>query len=260
MSPQGIGPRTERWLESAPSRDTPPSFESRHTPRADSGPKEMVVREDNLKFPPSMKWQRPMPESWKEGISQPLLEIPAQRPPHVRRTSDGGSQRQPSPVPRLLASDERLKPYHLDSDGSSDEDTDSDDDLSGPSKTHSGEEIILTSELIALSQALVPRPPSGSPASFKSGSSFIDEDVQRPMVYRPKRPEYQASPAQHGAIPILPPGRSSDLLGASPRPDAFHLGPDEKGNEIPPDAKWTKITRRLVSPEVLSQDGRRYEA
>jgi hypothetical protein len=49
-------------------------------------------------------------------------------------------------------------------------------------------------------------------------------------------------------------------LGLGSLPDALHLAPDEKGNEIPPDAKWTKINRRLVSPEVLNQDGRRYEA
>ncbi|KAH7416641.1 hypothetical protein BKA64DRAFT_636042 [Cadophora sp. MPI-SDFR-AT-0126] len=38
------------------------------------------------------------------------------------------------------------------------------------------------------------------------------------------------------------------------------LAPDEFGNRIPEDAKWTKINRRLVSPEVLEQDHKRYEA
>ncbi|KAI0378672.1 hypothetical protein F5Y04DRAFT_290843 [Hypomontagnella monticulosa] len=38
------------------------------------------------------------------------------------------------------------------------------------------------------------------------------------------------------------------------------LAPDSKGREIPLDAKWTRIPRRLVSPEVLAGAGVRYEA
>ncbi|KAI1642474.1 uncharacterized protein F4817DRAFT_293616 [Daldinia loculata] len=38
------------------------------------------------------------------------------------------------------------------------------------------------------------------------------------------------------------------------------LAPDSKGREIPLDAKWTRISRRLVSPEVLAGAGVRYEA
>ncbi|KAI1093228.1 hypothetical protein F5B19DRAFT_154593 [Rostrohypoxylon terebratum] len=38
------------------------------------------------------------------------------------------------------------------------------------------------------------------------------------------------------------------------------LAPDSQGREIPLDAKWTRISRRLVSPEVLAGAGVRYEA
>ncbi|KAI0541827.1 hypothetical protein GGR58DRAFT_388343 [Xylaria digitata] len=38
------------------------------------------------------------------------------------------------------------------------------------------------------------------------------------------------------------------------------LGPDSQGRQIPPDAKWTRIRRSLVSPEVLAREGLRYEA
>ncbi|CAK7266336.1 hypothetical protein SEPCBS57363_002042 [Sporothrix epigloea] len=38
------------------------------------------------------------------------------------------------------------------------------------------------------------------------------------------------------------------------------LAPDSKGNAISPNAIWTKISRRLVSPEVLEKAGVRYEA
>lgn len=46
----------------------------------------------------------------------------------------------------------------------------------------------------------------------------------------------------------------------SPGPRSVSLAPDSLGNPIPPDAKWTKIRRSLVSLEVLNQDGHRYEA
>ncbi|KAI0468308.1 hypothetical protein F4859DRAFT_211200 [Xylaria cf. heliscus] len=38
------------------------------------------------------------------------------------------------------------------------------------------------------------------------------------------------------------------------------LGPDSQGREIPLDAKWTRIRRSLVSPEVVAREGLRYEA
>jgi hypothetical protein len=38
------------------------------------------------------------------------------------------------------------------------------------------------------------------------------------------------------------------------------LTPEELGTAIPSDAKWTKIRRSLVSPQVLEEDHRRYEA
>ncbi|KAI2638306.1 hypothetical protein GGS21DRAFT_510655 [Xylaria nigripes] len=41
---------------------------------------------------------------------------------------------------------------------------------------------------------------------------------------------------------------------------AARLGPDSQGREIPLDAIWTRINRRLVSPEVLQREGFRYEA
>jgi hypothetical protein len=49
-------------------------------------------------------------------------------------------------------------------------------------------------------------------------------------------------------------------MSTIPKQPFMTLAPDEFGNRIPEDAKWTKISRRLVSPEVLEQDHRRYEA
>lgn len=160
--------------------------------------------------------------------------------------------------PKLITSDEK-KEYYINTDGSSDEDSESEDESTKRSKSPSAGQIIKTSDLIAQSQALTVRPP-GSPTSFKSSQgSFIDDDiVPRSMAYRPKKqPEFGASPSHPSAMPIP---NANDRLGTSPKPEPIRLSPDSQGNEIPADAKWTRINRRLVSPEVLDQDRRRYEA
>ena len=83
-------------------------------------------------------------------------------------------------------------------------------------------------------------------------------------MHRPKNSvEFSTSPSRPGAISI--PHSGADRFATSPNKSTLldpvpRLAPDEFGNEIPPDAKWTKIDRRLVSPEVLAQDRRRYEA
>lgn len=43
-------------------------------------------------------------------------------------------------------------------------------------------------------------------------------------------------------------------------PRSIRIAPDSRGKKIPPDATWTKISRRLVSPIVLERAGVRYEA
>jgi len=60
---QGVNPHL--WLENAhtgSSVDTPPSFDSLDTPTDDGRAKEIAIREDNLKFPQSMKLERLQPE------------------------------------------------------------------------------------------------------------------------------------------------------------------------------------------------------
>src|SRR5271154_4506907 len=72
--PSGVNP--ERWLESvasSPFDDIPPSFRSLNTPSDDSGAKEMVIREDNMKFPQSMKLERPQPETGRDGDARKQL-------------------------------------------------------------------------------------------------------------------------------------------------------------------------------------------
>jgi hypothetical protein len=65
--------------------------------------------------------------------------------------------------------------------------------------------------------------------------------------------QYRMSPSQYTTRPSSSPSSYGN-------PTSFILAPDSQGNPIPLDAKWTKISRTLVSPEVLDQDKRRYEA
>lgn len=64
---QSPGVNPEAWLEElhspASEQGAPPSFESLRTNSEDSMAKEMVVSEENMKFPPSMKLERPKPDS-----------------------------------------------------------------------------------------------------------------------------------------------------------------------------------------------------
>ncbi len=63
------------------------------------------------------------------------------------------------------------------------------------------------------------------------------------------------------AMPASAPAAGNDIMQYqhSPRPHS-RLAPDSKGQTIPLDATWTKVDRKLVSPEVLETAGVRYEA
>jgi hypothetical protein len=189
-------------------------------------------------------------------------DVPAQRipVPTAAPVTNRSVQPLPFPVPVPTASDDKEIQYHNTS-GSSDDDSET-DRSSKRSKSPSKGDIIRTSDLLAFSQALQVRP-SGSPQSFRSQSSVREDDARRSIAYRPKEQvDFGSSPPRTGAIPIpsANPRSSAERFGTSPRPDSLRLAPDSYGNEIPSDAKWTKIARRLVSPEVLDQDRRRYEA
>ncbi|KAN0098332.1 hypothetical protein V8E51_013995 [Hyaloscypha variabilis] len=73
---------------------------------------------------------------------------------------------------------------------------------------------------------------------------------------------FSSLPLRSGAkLMSRKPKKSSERLDTNRRMESIHrLAPDEHGNDIPDDAKWTKISRRIVSPEILDQDHRRYEA
>jgi hypothetical protein len=263
LLPSHLGQHTSRWLQTmqAPSDQSsipagnPAVSDSLHDPSKEPG--KMMTQEENMKFPQSMKQQRAKPESRREESQTPRhLDVTGDKPITERRVS-GGSQRQPSPVPRLITT-ENKDPYYINTDGSSESETDTDSSPRRRSKSPSLGQIITTRSLIAMSQALTVHP--HSPSSFKSQNSYFEENIARSLPQRPKQLEHGGS-LYPGAIPIPSTnGKSNDRLSGTPRSEPVILAPDSKGNIIPPDAKWTKINRRLVSPEVLDQAHKRYEA
>ncbi|KAM0561441.1 hypothetical protein ACHAPJ_003322 [Fusarium lateritium] len=101
--------------------------------------------------------------------------------------------------------------------------------------------------------------------SLSSGQRHLPNSVGA----LPDVPEMSSSPTAYhlGASPRSMPTMPHHLntsnppsYGSSPRSSAPRLAPDRWGNEIPPEAQWTRIRRELVSPEVLERAGVRYEA
>ncbi|KAL2075385.1 hypothetical protein VTL71DRAFT_328 [Oculimacula yallundae] len=263
--PNTTGVDPEHWLDAVrtgASVDPPPSFSSIGAATDDSTAKEMVVREENMKFPQTIKMERPKPETRREGSSRGSLSQLDPNTSRDRRAS-GSSQRRPSPVPRLVTSSDEKDQKSIQYYNTSGSDSDTDSETS--SKRPDMGLVIRTTDLLASSQALALRP--HSPSSFRSSrGSFGDDDAVRSMAQRQRKSiEYGTSPLGTGTmLPLSIPGgprTSMDSLSTSPRPNIpIKLAPDAQGNEIAPDARWTRINRRLVSPEVLRQDGRRFEA
>ncbi|KAH6680343.1 hypothetical protein B0J14DRAFT_263209 [Halenospora varia] len=210
----------------------------------------MVFRDDNMKFSPSMKLERMKPDVSVLRTSQnPVARSPGKQTNQSKPSSLGTF----SPPPKLTISDEKYQ------SGNARDSSDSD------LEDHTGI-IIRTTDLLAMSQALQIRP-QASPRSFDSyNSAFEDSYGQVLPDFPSKNHDITAFPLLPGAIPIRAPvfrasaDRSAESYNQVQGPHSVRLAPDSNGKEIPSDAKWTKITRRLVTPEVFHQDGRRYEA
>ncbi len=249
-----LGVSSERWLDSVKavrSNDKPPTFSSLDLSTEDGTAKAMMFKEENMKFPRSMKLDLRQPEIRRN------TEIESRQ----RRTS-GNSHRLPPQIPRLITSDEKDEKtvQYYNTESSSGEE--SEQDCRRRFRGLELGEVIKTAELIADSQALQLRP--HSPSSFRSNQDYLGEDSNsRTIPFQAKKQlELGTSPVKPGAIPIpqANPRTSNSSFSITPHSYPFRLAPDEYGKEIPADAKWTKINRRLVSPEVLDQDHRRYEA
>ena len=69
-TPPKSGVNPERWLEAVhtgTTQDYPPSFSSLGAVTDDRGAKTMMIQEENMKFPQSIKQERPKPESLGDG-------------------------------------------------------------------------------------------------------------------------------------------------------------------------------------------------
>lgn len=184
-----------------------------------------------------------MPDQYFREIASP---VPPKDP-----TKEISTQKQLTAIPKVVTSND--KEVHFLGIGNSSEEEASDfDDLTYPSRA-SNAVVIRTSDLLGPSQALQIRPPPSQTSFRSSQGSFSGDDGSHSIPYRPKKAaEFGTSPSRQDSLPV-------PAANGKPRPPPLRLAPDSQGNEIPSDAKWTKINRRLVSPEVLAQDKRRYE-
>lgn len=109
-----------------------------------------------------------------------------------------------------------------------------------------------------LSSSSAKRPLGSSPRHPIHGGSPASSTMMTPP------PAYSATTQPGGTAPAAS-SVPSTASGFPPPPTGSatrrsRLAPDSKGAEIPLDAKWTRIKRILVSPEVLDKAGFRYEA
>ncbi|TGO87616.1 hypothetical protein BPOR_0214g00020 [Botrytis porri] len=294
------GPRTphkNRW-DSASSKSShtqaaPGSFDNTNINlrRNDPGAKELIQREDNIKFPPAMKFQRPKPEFLVDSYSYAGRDI----------SSTAHRQLSPPLTPKISTTDLDVSETQSrkDINGSK---LNSDDNTSSMHQTisrypvnsnHNNTSIIQTSDLLLLPCFTTSNPqllPPSSPGSWNSNSnsySYLNEPpnehIQSPqlkkMTLRPKHsldPVQKSSPRTSGVRFDLPDEssknhKSTPSTGNNPHDSTIpipiptsilksKIAPDSSGHEIPQDAKWTKVKRSLISPEVLMKDGRRFEA
>jgi len=270
---------TEEWLErlqSPASAGGPPSFDTLNSSSADSSIKELTAREENVKFPQSIKGKRSRPESGairrKEGIGDvpgPSGQL-ALRP---RSSSNGNGSKSAidgGPPMAMVLKASIPEPVICTTDA-----------ILADDYAHENQMRLLEAPKgdrrprrpSDQSERDYPNSPSRtSPVSARSSVSFTDGS---PMAYRPRSqqlarsPEgslYGTSPRASGlAIPSKPASYApSDRYGTSPRKISTSLSsalaPDPQGRDIPRDAKWTKIRRSLISTEILEEDRLRYEA
>ncbi|CAD6440159.1 2791c622-aff8-4e39-aaf0-0d036e68079a [Sclerotinia trifoliorum] len=253
--PSPMSPHPERWINSTHSKSShaqPLSFDS--IGRDDSGVKEMIQREENVRFPTSMKLERLKPEphldTWFEGQ-------PERQPSSIR------GQLSPSLTPKISAA-QLIKPERqLDTSGS-----EYDTSSIHRHQTKSPPNIIQTSDLSLFPVIETPQlfpPPSPSTHHLQSHPN----EATRSMALKPSRRSDRATSKRTRRVRFdlsdsqPSPKMNTPVTVTSPRHDSTvpvaRLGPDSNGKEISPGAIWTRVKRSLISLEVLDQDGRRYE-
>ena len=105
--------------------------------------------------------------------------------------------------------------------------------------------------------------------SYSSASSPSSEESDRGDDHIPREPPRVVTPSNEiaNAKPALPPAppkgilkKAKDKFPEPPNPVREGVAPlDAAKKGIPPEARWTRINRRLVNPEALDQEGVRFE-
>lgn len=233
------------------------------------------MREENLKFPQSIKGQRSNPESRADGRNEGIGDAPVPSgQPALRPGSLGngdGSRFAPNygPPMSMVLKPSIPEPVVCTTDVILADDFAHENKMRLLEAPRSDRRTRRPSDQ---SDRDYPNSPAqGSPISARSSTSFTDANA---MPYRPRSQQlasegslYGTSPRASGGLAIPPKPVShapSDRYGNSPRstttPISSSLAPDPQGRDIPRDAKWTKIRRSLISTKVLEEDRLRYEA
>lgn len=242
--------------------------------RGDTSPKELLSPAmDNEKFSPAVKLARRRPDQSPidtasanaRDRSQDYYN-PSAVPAEVsyeRRSSDSASDTESNDQLALISTRDLMDSDHRQADmlavrigglqlspGLLPGTSPNGRHLSPPSahQGHKTSDIDLSSspaQACATSPRYVPVPSiySGSPASSTPPPAYSTAPIPIPASAPPTTTSFPPPP-----------------MGPTTSPRRSRLAPDSQGAEIPIEAKWTRIKRSLVSPEVLDKAGMRYEA
>lgn len=263
-------------------------------------PKEMVSPSmDNEKFMPSVKLERRQPEQWPSHGENRSPTMPAYNP-YIPQSQQGGPPPPPTSMPMQTSFERYSSDSCSDSGSTDSQqlalistkdlmalDRNEADNLSARMGGLGLSPAMLptnhgVSPGTSPSTRYLPPPVAALPPDHPLSSSPQSQALQAAAPrYVPPLPGYPsptsstmtppppyASPNTHAAAPIpFPSSAPTSAPGFPPPPTSAprsqrysRLAPDSVGNEIPLEAKWTRIKRSLVSTEVLTKAGVRYEA
>lgn len=263
-------------------------------------PKEMVSPSmDNEKFIPSVKLERRQPEQWPGHGESRSPTKPAYNP-YIPQSQQGGLPPPPTSMPMQTSYERYSSDSSDSGSTDSQQlalistqdlmalDRNEADNLSARMGGLGLSPAMLPTNYgvspgTSPSTRYLPPPVAALPPDHPISSSPQSQALQGTSPrYVPPLPGYSsptastmtppppyASPNSHAAAPIPFPSSAPPTSApgfpppptSAPRPQRYsRLAPDSVGNEIPLEAKWTRIKRSLVSTEVLTKAGVRYEA
>jgi hypothetical protein len=244
-APESWAPAPQQPHSEAYPAPYPVPYEAPYpAPEEDISPKEMFPTIENEKFFPSMKAERLMPDKNPpyptDTSGQPLDMVNYDHYSDVDEMEDGPSDNSSALVIStrdLMALDKREADLAIAMGNMHLQPFDNQHNLGTSPQQHY------------------------LPANSNAGLLTASPSLHHAEPLDPP-PPYPSSPpptlhANSISAPVIP---SAAYPGTSHMRRASRLAPDSQGRDIPLEAKWTRIRRSLVSPEVLNQAGVRYEA